>query len=75
MWNEPDDIVIEWARKQDVFSDQVVYETVLGTSEVHPYIRTSTSELHLHPYIGGFTLKFENLSRFAAPRAAQRDEL
>ena len=26
MWDEPDDIVIEWARKQDVFSDQVVYE-------------------------------------------------
>ena len=27
MFDDPDDIVIEWARKQDVFSDQVVYET------------------------------------------------
>ena len=26
MFDDPDDIVIEWARKQDVFSDQVVYE-------------------------------------------------
>lgn len=29
----PDDVVIEWARKQDVFSDQVVYEAPVTCAE------------------------------------------
>ena len=34
-----DDIVIEWARKQDVFSDHVVYEQLSGYVDVSQAVR------------------------------------